>query len=459
VTNLRKLDGAGSTPITLVERTAFPAWLSAQPPAVQNWAAALGVGPDAGAWFILPGPDGGRDRVVAVIDRRDSLWGYARIAGALPAGCYRLDVALSEAESNTAALGWALGGYCFDRYRRQRKTSEGALLLWPEHADLAVVERAASATQLVRDLINLPACDLGPAELAQAATDLGAEFQAETRVLRGTEVRDKGFPAVYTVGQAAARPPHLIDLHWGRRDDPKVTLVGKGVCFDTGGLDLKPGSNMRLMKKDMGGAAHVLGLARMIMMAGLPVRLRVLIPAVENAVSGNAMRPGDILRTRNGLSVEIGDTDAEGRLILADGLTAAAEESPALIIDFATLTGAARVALGTDVPALFCNDDTVADALLAVGRATEDPLWRLPLWQPYGSALESKVADLVNVANHRYAGAIIAALFLERFLPGSAPWVHIDLMAWNTNGRPGRPEGGEAMGIRAVFAYLSTCYG
>ncbi len=311
----------------------------------------------------------------------------------------------------------------------------------------------------VRDLVNTPAEDMNPEHLAAAVRDTARAFGARVREIAGDALLARNFPAIHAVGRAASHAPRLIDLRWGRSTHPKITLVGKGVCFDSGGLDLKTASGMRLMKKDMGGAAHALGLAHMIMRARLPVRLRLLIPAVENAVAGNAYRPGDVLASRKGLSIEIDNTDAEGRVILCDALTEAAAESPELIIDFATLTGAARVALGTDLPAMFCNRDEVAQCLADSASAVRDPVWRLPLHRPYRELIDSRIADIANSASGPYAGAITAALFLEDFVSADTPWIHFDLMAWNIRSRPGRPEGGEAMGLRAVFDYLHKRYG
>jgi leucyl aminopeptidase len=331
--------------------------------------------------------------------------------------------------------------------------------VWPDAADRAAVQRTAEAIYLVRDLINLPANDLGPAELADAAEKLARRHKAKCRVIVGDELIEAGYPAIHAVGRASVRAPRLIDLTWGRKSHSKVTIVGKGVCFDSGGLDIKPSSGMLLMKKDMGGAAHALGLAHMIMAAGLPVRLRVLVPAVENMVSGDAFRPLDVLRTRKGLTVEVGNTDAEGRLILCDALAEACREKPALLVDFSTLTGAARVALGPDIPAMFSNDDALADDLAAAGRAVSDPVWRLPLHQPYRKGLDSKVADIGNVASGGFAGAIVAGLFLEAFVEPGIPWAHFDLSAWNFSARPGRPEGGEALALRAVHAVIARRFG
>jgi len=292
-----------------------------------------------------------------------------------------------------------------------------------------------------------------------AAARLAEEFGGRCSVVAGDELLRQNYPTIHAVGRAASRPPALADLRWGAADAPLVTLVGKGVCFDSGGLDLKPASGMKLMKKDMGGAATVLGLASALMSAGAPIRLRVLVPAVENAVAGNAFRPLDVIRTRSGKTVEIGNTDAEGRLILCDALAEAASEKPALLVDMATLTGAARVALGPDLPALFCNDDALAADLIRAGGAESDPLWRMPLFQPYRKMLDSKVADLNNVADWSYAGAIIAALYLAEFVPAGIPWAHLDVIAWNTSAKPGRPEGGEAMGLRALYAHIRQRFG
>jgi leucyl aminopeptidase len=326
-------------------------------------------------------------------------------------------------------------------------------LVWPKGADRAAVTRAVEAIFLVRDLINTPASDMGPAELAEAAGALARKHGARESVVVGDALIKGNFPAVYGVGRASARAPRLIDLRWGG-GGPRVAVVGKGVCFDSGGLDLKSASNMKLMKKDMGGAAHALGLADMIMGAGLEVRLRVLVPAVENSVSGNALRPLDVLQTRKGATVEVGNTDAEGRLILCDALYEADRDEPDLLIDFATLTGAARVALGTDLPALFCRDDGLAERLLRHATAQQDPLWRLPLYAPYRKMLESQVADLNNAPDSPYAGAITAALFLAEFVRPKTAWAHLDLFAWNASAAPGRPIGGEAMGLRAAFALV-----
>ncbi len=432
-------------------------WLDSAPPPAAAWVAATRFAAKPGTHCLVPDADGGLALVLAgVADERD-VWALADLPRALPAGDYRLADAFDGAAADDYAFGWALGAYRFARYREPDEPL--ARLVWPQGCDRARIRALVAATGLVRDLVNTPADDLGPAELAAAAEDLARAHGGACRVIVGEDLRAANYPAVHAVGRAAARAPRMIDLAWGEPDAPKVTLVGKGVCFDSGGLDLKPASGMRLMKKDMGGAAHALGLARAVMEAGLPVRLRVLIPAVENAVAGNALRPGDVVATRKGLTVEIGNTDAEGRVILADALAEADAEAPALILDFATLTGAARVALGPELPALFTPDDALAADLLRHAGAEQDPLWRMPLWAPYRRQLDSRVADLCNIGDNAQAGAILAALFLKEFVTETPAWAHLDIMAWNPKARPGRPVGGEAMGLRAAFAMLRERFG
>ena len=449
---------AGAVPILPLAAEELKAWLESQPPdrrsAVTAWVGSLGFTAEAGTHCLLPGADGALGRVLAGIDPADGPYAFAGLPAALPLGRYRLEPGPGAADprrqANDAALGWALGSYAFGRYR---KTRDFASLAWPKGADRAAVTRTAEATRLVRDLINTPAGDMGPAELTAAARKLAKAHGARLAVTVGNDLLKRNYPAVHAVGRASAKAPRLIDLRWGRKG-PKVTLVGKGVCFDSGGLDLKSAPGMKLMKKDMGGAAHVLGLAAMVMAAALPLRLRVLVPAVENSVSGNAFRPLDVLKTRKGLTVEVGNTDAEGRLILCDALAEACRDKPDLLVDFATLTGAARIALGTGLPALFCNDEALAQGLLDQGLARHDPLWRLPLHEPYRKSLESQVADLNNISDGPYGGAITAALFLEAFVEAGVPWAHLDLMAWNLAAGPGRPQGGEAMGLRAVYGAI-----
>ena len=449
-----------AVPLEPVVQEDFETWRRGQKPSVRDWLKTTGFQARPGqVAFLLDSENGGADSpasVLAGVERLHDLWSYGGLAEKLPAGTYRLPEDLSKEAASAAALGWALGGYDFARYRKPRE--EVPRLIWPKGADKAEVTAAAEAITLVRDLVNTPASDLGPEELASAARSVGRRYGAKVSVTIGEQLLKKNYPAIHAVGRAADRAPRLIDLRWqgaGGAKGPKITLVGKGVCFDSGGLDLKPASGMLLMKKDMGGAAHALALAQWIMAAKLPVTLRLLIPAVENAVSGNAFRPGDILSTRKGITVEVGNTDAEGRLVLCDALADAVTEKPDVLLDFATLTGAARVALGPELPALFSNDDGLAEALLSAGMQSEDPLWRLPLHKPYRQMLASKVADINNVSSGGFAGAITAALFLQEFVPDETAWAHIDLMAWNNAARPGRPIGGEAMSLRAAYAAIA----
>jgi leucyl aminopeptidase len=441
-------------PIAAVAKSAFKAWRAEQPRQVARWLDDIGFKATPGRHALLPDGAGGIARVLLIVRDRPDIWSYGDLPGHLPEGTYRLQGRLDKNHATRAALGWALGGYVFSRYKKPKRGF--AKLQWPATAERAHVERMAEAIFLVRDLITTPAADMGPAELAEAARRVARTHKARFSVILGEALLKANYPLVHAVGRASTRPPRLIDMRWGGRG-PKITLVGKGVCFDSGGLDLKPSGGMLNMKKDMGGAAHVLALGQMIMAAKLPVRLRVLIPAVENSVSGNAMRPLDIVRSRKGLTVEIGNTDAEGRLILCDALAEADREKPDLIVDFATLTGAARVALGPDLPALFANDDAAAQALLRHGTAEDDPLWRLPLWKPYRKILDSSVADISSTGQEGggSAGAINAALFLSEFVSATTPWLHIDLAAWNGTGRPGRPKGGEAQVLRALYAMIA----
>jgi leucyl aminopeptidase len=454
--NLTTSTTKSTLPITALTKKTVGPWLAKQPAKLQRWVKSTLFSANDGELCLVPGSDGALGRALIGVAALDDPWGYAALPLRLPRGRYRLDPAPEAAQADAAALGWALGTYRFGRYKKQEVNF--ASLVWPDAANKARLSAVIEGIGLCRDLINTPAEDLGPAQLAEEGQRIAKAQGAKVKILRGEKQLLEGFPAVYTVGRAAAEPPHLLDFTWGDERHPKVSLVGKGVVFDTGGLDLKPAAAMKLMKKDMGGAALVLGVAHVVMSLGLPIRLRVLVPAVENAIGPRAMRPLDVLRTRKGLTVEVGNTDAEGRLILSDALTAADEEQPDLLIDAATLTGAARVALGTALPALFSNDDTAADQLLAAGLAAKDPLWRLPLHQPYARLLESPVADLNNVTNDTYAGAITAALFLERFVSPSTSWAHIDTMGWNVETRPGRPMGGEAFALRALVEFLSRRY-
>ncbi len=452
---LVEADGT-ATDLIALRKGELARWLEGQPQSVRQWVEQTGFKAEPGAVCLLPGDDGALAGALAGLPDADDPWAFAHFPPKLPARTYRLTQPLTASQAEQAACSWALAAYAFDRYKT-RKAKDLPRLVWPDGADRAGVRRKAEAVALVRDLINIPASDMGPAELAAAADALAARFGARCRVIVGDGLLAENYPAIHAVGRGAAsnRRPRLVDLTWGDESAPRITLVGKGVCFDTGGLDLKPSSNMKLMKKDMGGAAHVLGLASMIMAAGLRVRLRLLIPAVENSVSGDAMRPLDVLATRKGLSVEVGNTDAEGRLILCDALAEASSEKPALLIDMATLTGAARSALGTDLPALFCNDDSLASDIVRHGEAEGEPLWRLPLHKPYRRMIDSKVADLTNAPDSPHAGAITAALFLQEFVEPGVPWAHLDIMAWNGAARPGRPEGGEALALGALFAVIA----
>jgi leucyl aminopeptidase len=452
---------AGATPIAILTKDALPKRLAEAPERERNWLTAIGFSADQGKLALVPGDDGRVARVLVglgeTLDPAAGIWALAGLPDALPEGSYRIESVADGADLTHLAVGWALATYAFNRYRA--KKAPATALIWPEGADRGLVERLARAVFLARDLANTPAGDLGPAELAAEAVRVAKGAGAEHRVIVGEELLAENFPTIHAVGRAAAQAPRLVDIGWGEPSAPKVTLVGKGVCFDTGGLDLKTASGMRLMKKDMAGAAIVLGLAHAIMDAGLPVRLRVLLPLVENAVSGNAVHPMDIVRTRKGLTVEIGNTDAEGRLILCDALAEAATEKPALLVDMATLTGAARVALGPELAALFCNDDELAAALLAAAAAEDDPMWRMPLWRPYRKMIDSKIADLNNVSESPHAGAITAALYLQEFVEPDIAWAHLDVMAWNAQSRPGRPEGAEATALRALYTYIADRFG
>ena len=457
-------------PLILCDKAGLEAWLATQTEALSAWVKSCDFTAAAGSFLLLPAVlSGGASEQqgalgAVLVGWGDDFWACADLAIRLPAGNYRLDDKLdrplSRQETEDFTLAWALGSYRFRAYQSQAKPEQQARLVWPDHVCASRVEALARGIFLTRDLINTPANDMGPADLAAATGELAARFGAQWTEIVGDDLLTHNFPALHAVGRASASAPRLIELRWNgpegdTADRLAVTLVGKGICFDSGGLDLKPPSNMRLMKKDMGGAAHVLGVASAIMACGLPCRLRVLIPAAENAVAGNAFRPGDVIDTRKGLRVEIGNTDAEGRLVLCDALDLAAEDKPDLIVDFATLTGAARVALGADLPALFSNSDDLAQRLRAHSVATQDEVWHLPLHRPYRKLLDSAVADLNNVSSGGFAGAITAALYLDEFVPDDVPWAHLDVMAWNGSARSGRPEGGEALGLRAVFALIA----
>ena len=424
--------------------------------AQRRWLGESGFDAAPGTFALLPDAAGKLARVLVGVATADPLAALAGLPCHLPVGDYELAAEGVLKDKSLAMLGWALGAYQFTRYRQPRRAPARLIVTTDERATLAPL---VEATDRVRDLVNTPTEDMGPEQLGEAVKALARTHKARLRDWVGDELLKANFPTIHAVGRASHRAPRLIELSWGKPDAPRLVVVGKGVCFDTGGLNLKGGDGMRWMKKDMGGAAHAIALAGLVMQAQLPVRLTLLVPAVENAVAGNAMRPGEVITTRAGHTVEVDNTDAEGRLILCDALAYAAEQEPALIVDFATLTGAARVALGPDLPALFANDDALADAVLRAGNAVADPLWRLPLWRPYRRMLDSHLADFANAGPSRHAGAITAALYLERFVPDGMPWLHLDTYAWNDADRPGRPRGGEAMGLRAVFAYLKGRFG
>jgi leucyl aminopeptidase len=451
-----------SVPLWLLYEDEIEAWRAACPPLARQWLIEQSFRAEKHRVVLLPDAQGGLAAAVGGLGKRLgelSLWHAAGVMERLPARRFRLAQEFGASEATQLALGFAYGAYRFERYRSSK--NEAASLDPPANADMVYVEHAAESLRMARDWINTPAGDFGPADLAAAARQLAARHQAAFREWVGEELLAANFPAIHAVGRASSTPPRLVELRWKPHEGaalPIVTLVGKGVCFDSGGLDIKPSSGMALMKKDMGGAAVALALAHLLMSAKIRAQLRVLVPAVENSISGNAYRPGDVLATRKGLTVEVGNTDAEGRLVLCDALAYADAEHPDLIIDFATLTGAARVALGPELPALFGNDESVVRELARISAAEHDPLWPMPLWAGYEDELASKIADLNNVAPSGFAGAIFGGLFLKRFVTES-PWVHIDLYAWNPKERPGRGVGAEAQALRGAYRYLVERYG
>jgi leucyl aminopeptidase len=450
--------GQKARPIHLIDRGSFAAWAKKRPAEDRALLEAHRFDGKTGFAFVILPRGGDFEIVSAVKDARSlSPWCLAQLAAALPEGTYKV----ANGEPGPAMLGWLLAQHRFNAYRTETGEPErgSRVLVTGEPARIDATVRLAEATALVRDMVDTPAADLGPAEIEAAVRNEAKRSGGHVRVTSGDELA-KGYPLIAAVGQAATpeRAPRLIELEWGKAGDPRVAIIGKGVCFDSGGLDIKQPSWMRNMKKDMGGAAHALALARLVSMARLPIRLHLLIPAVENAVSGAAYRPGDIVRSRKGDSIEIDNTDAEGRRILADALARAGEDKPELIVDFATLTGAARTALGPDLPATFVNRDDLAADIENAAREVDDPLWRMPLWDPYDGDLKSEIADLSNTSGNAMAGAIYAALFLRRFVPKETSWAHLDTYAWRDSAKPGRPKGGDALGLRAVFALLEKRY-
>tara|TARA_R110001592_G_scaffold52649_9_gene161379 strand:- start:100773 stop:102158 length:1386 start_codon:yes stop_codon:yes gene_type:complete len=451
---------AEGTPITIIFSDSYTKWLEAQNTLIKNWLKANHF--DGKGSCLIPNESGHIESVIYCLERESDFFIAADLPSILPEGQYTL-VKLPEGMEDKEqfildfAITWGLASYSYDRYKKESKTL--AKLALPTQKLIDDALKTITSIYLVRDMINCPASDLMPEDISKIVDDLASEYSGITvKHIIGEELLKQNFPTIHAVGRASIHAPRLIDFTWGNPSHPKVTLVGKGVCFDSGGLDLKPASAMRNMKKDMGGSAHVLGLASLIIQHALPIRLRVLIPAVENAVSSNAFRPGDVLTTRQGITVEIDNTDAEGRLVLCDALTEADSESPEIIIDFATLTGACRVALGTELPGFFCNNGEVARSLNSSSQKAKDPIWQLPLFKPYQAMLSSNIADTVNSCDTPFGGAITAALYLEKFVSEDTPWVHFDVMAWNNRKLPGRPIGGEAFGIRAVFEYLQTKY-
>lgn len=451
-----------AVPIYLINAQDYPALSLTEKEKL--WCKSQNFEAKPGQMILLPDEAGSFSKVILGIESDQSfnqsyeaIWTIGDLPTRLPAGVYKLNTNLPKEYQELLCLSWLLGSYQFTRFKTKEPLK--TQLCPPKDVSAKSLKVMAEAIYKVRDLINRPANDLTPEKIWTETEDLAKKHKAKTKVIKGKDLLAQNFPAIYEVGKAAEAEPYFIELTWGKTSDPHLVLIGKGVTFDSGGLDIKPSSNMRLMKKDMGGAAHVLGLAHLIMANKLPVQLTVLIPSVENAISGNSYRPSDIIPSRKGLSIEIGNTDAEGRVILADALSYADDMKPDLIIDFATLTGAARVALGTEVPVMFCNRDTEAQALSNASIEVKDPLWRLPLWSGYNNELDTPFADITNSGNGGYGGAITAALFLERFISTeSIPWIHLDLMAWNLRRKPGRPEGGEAMAIRALYRFLEKRY-
>jgi leucyl aminopeptidase len=452
----KKKPAAKAVPIHVVSRSWLSEKLAAVGPERRRWFSAVGFDGAPDSYTLVAGSDGSLAEVWAGVSSVDDPFALAALPKRLPPGVYRLGEKGLSVADEAAAFSWELGSYQFDLYKTPGR--ESARLQLASSAGSSRGSLVASVVLAVRDLVNTPAEHMGPAELSGVVRLLAKDHGATFRDLVGDALLKAGFPAIHAVGRAAQRAPRLIEMNWGNPKHPLLVLVGKGVCFDTGGLDIKGADGMRWMKKDMGGAAHAIGLASLIMALKLPVRLKLLVPAVENAIAGSAYRPGDVIRTRAGIHIEIGNTDAEGRVILCDALALAVESKPDLIIDMATLTGAARVALGPQLPALFCRDTAQARQLVDRGMALSDPLWHLPLWAPYHGGIESDIADIVNTGRGGMAGAITAALFLADFVPDTVPWLHLDLFAWNDAPRPGRPVGGEAQGLRALLDLVEERY-
>lgn len=447
--------------ITPVSKKSLEAVLQKLSKPQRSWVLATGFEALQGTWAPVTGKSGDVNRVLVGTGGEampfDNPWWLAEVTQKLPAGDFVFDASVDDLSAESGAFGWCMSHYVFDRYKKSTTVRKRRLLGLPKPV-YAQIKHTANAAAKVRDLVNTPAEDMGPSDLQDAAEALAETYGATSETIVGDDLLDQNFPAIHAVGRAAAkgREPRLIDVKWGPEDAPKLTLVGKGVCFDTGGLDLKPGAGMRIMKKDMGGAAHAIALAELIMASKLKVNLRLLICAVENSVSASSYRPGDIIDTRKGLTVEVGNTDAEGRIILCDALALACEQSPDLLLDFATLTGAARVALGADLPATFTNNDKLWAELEGSAEKNRDPLWRMPLWAGYNDDISCPIADLSNVGGDGFAGAITAALYLQNFVKPGVPWAHFDVYSWNRTPRAGRPTGGEAQGLRAVYSAIKS---
>lgn len=449
-------NGQPAIPVYIVDKNGFEGWLAGQPDTIRTALKAQKFVGGVNAFAILPGEKSDEWAAIAGVADADKLgvWNLAKAAESLPEGTYRL----IGKDAGDAMLGWMLAQYRYDEYLSEPTVTGTRILLVKEPARIQSAAQQAAATALVRDLVNRPAGDLGPQSLEEETRRIAKAYKAVVTVTTGDALA-AGYPLIHAVGKAAMREhaPRLIELNWGDERHCRIAIVGKGITFDSGGLNIKSATGMRIMKKDMGGAAHALALAELIMAAHLPVRLHLLVAAAENSVAGNALRPGDVIKSRKGLTVEIDNTDAEGRLVLADALTKAVDDKAAMIVDFATLTGAARVALGPDLPAMFSNNDDLAEALQKAANSVSDPIWRMPLWAPYADMLDSDIADIAN-SGGAFAGAVTAALFMQKFVPDEVPWVHLDTFAWRPTNKPGRPKGGEALGLRAVFRYLAETY-
>lgn len=451
-------------PVRPLLKSSFDSWARAQEPFLRHWLKSSRFTAEPGTFCVVPDSTGKLAMVLVGLAAVDDFWIFGDLPARLPEGEYKIDLIepiWPEAEQwRRAIIAWGLGSYAFSRYQKRNRKPDMVKpqLFIPAAANPELSQEIVASIYWVRDLVNTPTEDMSPSVLSAAAVELAKSYGSTARVIIGDELLAANYPTIHAVGRGSARAPCLVDFHWGDKQAPLLTLVGKGICFDSGGMNLKSSEGMRNMKKDMAGAAHILGLARLIMSQRLPVHLRVLLPIAENMVAGNSYRPGDIITTRAGITVEITNTDAEGRLVLCDALTAAVEESPDLVVDFSTLTGAARIAVGPDMAAFFANQEDLANGLLQAGEKTRDPLWRLPLYQPYERYLKSEIADICNASNGPYAGAVTAALYLKQFVPAIIPWAHFDISAWNFDKLPGRPVGAEANALRAVYAFLQDRY-